>query len=337
MTSHCSSNPTTEKEGSVYPSYCFARDDGEIGVSLRSRSGARRRSLMAGGAPSSLQRSSIDAPSGGETTATFMMRIPSGLNIGKVSVVVLLLATAVDFCVSQVHRIDSHEFYDALSTEVIRPAFHYKPATLHPRQKGTSLGSAAISSVTDALSPILPFAGGLDLRREDYWTKSGNWIENIQSVAAQVRDAFSRDGDSEEAMSKKSPLYVPRGGGNVPGKLKTKKATPRKHLSAISAQNPFVSVEEIAEMTLSDVSDAFRYAVECNKEGFNEARFLNGVVPRVRKVVSQMKQVVAKSRGPDAVLSVARPGAAGQTDVLAFSAAMRVFAEWRVLRQVPEG
>jgi len=267
------------------------------------------------------------------------MRIPLGtMNIGKLSVLFLLCATVADFCVSQVHRIESHEFYDALSTEVIRPAFQYKPTTSHHRQ--SSLGSAAISSVTDVLSPILPFAGGLDLRREDYWQNSGNWLENIQSVAAQVRDAFSRDDENEESVSKKStsPVNMPRGGGNVKVlSTKSRKAMRRNHVSPISAHNPFVSIEEIADMTLSDVSETFRYAVECNKEGFNEARFMNSVEPRVRKVLSQMKEVAAKSRGSDASLSVASPDAVGQTDVLAFAAAMRVFAEWRVIRQVPDG
>src|SRR3569832_995996 len=111
---------------------------------------------------------------------------------------------------------ESFEFYDALSADVIRPAFRYhKPGPANrPR---TSLGSAAISSVTEALSPILPFTGGLDLRKQDYWKSSGNFFETIHSVATQVQEAFSSK--SGASVSSSSLADFPRGGGNVPGKL----------------------------------------------------------------------------------------------------------------------
>ena len=42
------------------------------------------------------------------------------------------------------------------------------------------LGSAMIGSITDALSPILPFAGGVDLRRGEHWGLDDDY--NISSA-----------------------------------------------------------------------------------------------------------------------------------------------------------
>jgi len=296
--------------------------------------------------PSVDAASTSSSESGAPAPATFQMRIPSGTwSIGKVSVFVLLLTTVIDYWVCQMHRIDSHELYDALSPDVIRPAFSYQaPSSSSMHRRRTSLGSAAISSVTEVLAPILPFTGGIDLRRDDYWKTSGSWVETIQSVATQVRDAFSQGYDGDNATTASSFLAaIPRGGGiNTPGgrvsSQISKKKKARAHASSISAQAPFVNVEEIAEMTLSDMSDVFRYAVECNQIDFKEARFMNGLSPRVRKVVTAMQSAISESRGSDADISVAKPDSpVGATDALAFAAAMRLFAEWRVLRQVPEG
>ena len=264
--------------------------------------------------------------------SSFLMRIPGTLTVGKVSVLILLFATVVDFCVCQVQRIDSPDLYDALSADVIRPAFNYhqQPAV----RTRASLGSAAISSVTEVLSPILPFAGGLDLRREDYWQTSGSWVETLQSVASQVQEAFYRSDENSLVGS------IPRGGGNAPGKVGSRQASTKrktKHDSVLSAQQPFISIDAISDLTLSDVSETFRYALECNKEGFNEGRFINSLAPRVKKVVTAMQAAAGKSRGKDAKISQVKSSNNGEIDALAFSAAMRVFGEWRVLRQVPDG
>lgn len=267
-------------------------------------------------------------------------------SVGKLSILLLALATIVDFALCHVQSMESPEFYDALSADVIRPAFRYhtssSSSSMRPR---TSLGSAAISSVTEALSPILPFTGGLDLRKQDYWKTSGNFFETLQSVATQVQEAFSSRSSADATIT-----AIPRGGGNVPGKLTStltgSKRKPTQHVSAISASEPFVSLSTISELTLSEVAETFRYALECNKETFNEGRFQQSVSPRVRKVVTAISDAMAKSRGKDVKLSLLSSSSSssssssyepGQVDALAFSAAMRIFAEWRLLRQVPEG
>jgi hypothetical protein len=265
-----------------------------------------------------LNSDTVESPS-------FMM----SFSIGKLSVLILLLATILDFCACQVHRLEDAASYDVLSAEVIRPAFHYQTAASSNVKQRSSLGSAAIASVTTALSPILPFAGGLDLRREDYWTTPGTWFERVQSVATQVQDAFS---GTSEGTTETSATKVARGGGNVIGSGKK-----GSFVSTLSAPKPFVSLESIADLTLQDVTDTFRYALEYNKPGFNEQRFVNSLLPRVKKVVSAMSEAVSKSRGKEAKASCYLDESTGSVDALAFSAAMRVFAEWRILRQVPEG
>lgn len=250
------------------------------------------------------------------------------LTLGKISVIVLVLATLFDFAFSQLHHLDAPDLYEALSADVIRPPFKYIASNVRPR---SGLGSAAISSVTEALSPILPFTGGMDLRREDYWTSSGNWLETLQSVTQQVRDAFSSQAESNVET-------IPRGGGNVPERIYKQLHSRRtKHVPTLSTPQPFVGTDVIADLTLAEIADVFRYALESSNKEFNENRFVNELSPRVRKVIQSLKEAVAKSRGKDVKDLTCSNPKSGDIDALKFSAAMRIFAEWRVIRQVPEG
>jgi hypothetical protein len=237
--------------------------------------------------------------------------------VGKLSVLMLLFVTFTDFALS---RLGSPEMNDEAS----------------PGSR-LGLGSAAISSVTEALSPILPFTGGVDLRREDYWTTEGTWFETLQYVAEQVRDAFSSDESADTDLLNK----IHRGGGNVPSKLASQLSSNKRiktnHVSSISAPLPFIDVKAIEDLTLKDVTETFRYAVESSKEGFNEGRFMQGQLPRVKKVLAAMQDAISKSRGKDVKDSVVSSDEFGEIDALKFSAAMRIFAEWRIYRQVPVG
>jgi hypothetical protein len=264
-------------------------------------------------------------------------------NVGRISVVMLILFTVTDVILSavdaQMQSLESPDYYDALSAEVIRPPFHYHSSNTDrsATKPRLGLGSAAISSVTEALSPILPFTGGLDLRKEDYWTNG--WFGSASSVVQQVRDAFSMR-ESEE--TEPAFLKTPRGGGNMPASFsKSKKTSASKHMSALSDSKPFVRVEDIAEMTLKDVTMTFRYAIESTREDFNRPKFMKGVLPRVKNAVEKMTEAVSKSRGKDVKPAltgglIAIPES-GDMDALHFCAVMRIFAEWRVLRAVPEG
>lgn len=231
--------------------------------------------------------------------------------------------------------------YDALSADVIRPAFHYhstnseRIADNKPKFKHKlGLGSAAISSVTTALSPILPFTGGIDLRREDYWTNG--LFGSVSSVYEQVRDAFS-----SSSLSQTSPSFLgtPRGGSKVSVKSKSKsKKTRTTHPFALSSPEPFVPLREIAALTLKEVGMAFRYALGSTNSTFTGGKFTSGVSPKVKKVFDQMSAAAAASRGKGVnVPTTGRSFQPGDIDAMHFCAAMRIFAEWRVLRQLPEG
>jgi hypothetical protein len=261
-------------------------------------------------------------------------------NLGKLTVVLLVLFSMTDLILNLVDAhmdsLEAFDDYDALSSEVIRPAFRYRSSKERKGYKPKlGLGSAAISSVTTTLSPILPFTGGVDLRREDYW--ANGVIGSFSSVMEQVRDAFATSETRES--SSKSYLSTARGGASVSSKRRRKSPNKKsQHTFALSRTEPFVPLKDIAELTLRDVAMAFRYALESTREGFNKGKFVSSAAPRVKKVFEQMSAAAALSRGknvnvPTTDLNLLH----GDIDALHFCAAMRIFAEWRVLRQVPEG
>jgi Glycolipid transfer protein (GLTP) len=205
-----------------------------------------------------------------------------------------------------------------------------------------SLGSAAISSVTDTLSPILPFAGGLDLRRDDYWLVSDDstWFRTLQSVVQQVQDAFAASKDDAAHTNQHSM------NASLHSTLPKSKRPSLTFDMPISTPQPFVSLDTIAQLTLGDIGECFRHAMESSQTDFNMQRFLSAThdsstQPYLIQVIHAMQDAVRRSRGKAAADWV-RPSAATtevdpSVDALKFAAAMRVFAEWRLLRQVPDG
>ncbi len=275
---------------------------------------------------------------------SFMFRLRRPATVGCISLLMLLIVTFTDFALevvnAQMHRLDVVH-YDALSTEVIRPPFRYLSATKEERPK-IGLGSAAIASVTNVLSPILPFAGGVDLRR-DFSYASNGLFSSLSSMIERMQDAFAADAD----LKANSPiLTVPRGGGRMPSKLlkamsSTGKRVKTDHVVAIAAPEAFVPLDKVADLTLSDVATAFRYAIERTKANFDENGFFNGQLPRVKTLLAMVESAVSLSRGKDVKAALTGSAVAGPShgdvDALHFCAAMRIFAEWRLLRQTPEG
>lgn len=245
------------------------------------------------------------------TWAAVLRRLLPSLSVGKISVLLLLVATVTS---SQL------------------PLLSQK-STVNPRSSSI-LGSAAISSFTETLFPILPFAGGLDLRKEDYWSSRGNWWERLQLVVSQVQDAFAASEDeSEEEITLRQAVTISK------QKIDYKR-TRKQFAHTISAQTPFVRLDTISQMTLDDLTEIFRFALESSRKDFSANRFLYKAQPHVRKVVEAMEKAVERSRGKGvkaSILTASTEESPGQIDALKFAAAMRVFAEWRILRQVPEG
>lgn len=240
---------------------------------------------------------------------------PLPIRVLSVFVLLSFCNFALEVVHAQMHQLDSPYLYDTLSPEVISPPFHYKSASTKA-QRRLGLGSAAIASVTEALSPILPFTGGIDLRREELWDNDKGWFSSVSTVFDQVRDAFGLD----------TAINLPRGGG-APLKTKTpptNKKLKTSHLMPISDAKPFYPLSKIADLTLGDLTTFFQYAS-------HQKYVLND---RTKPALAALENAVQTSRGKH-VLSSREGG--GNVDALSFCAAMRIFAEWRMVRQVPEG
>jgi len=274
-------------------------------------------------------------------------------SVGKVSIMILMVLTFADVIFhmvdAQLESLESHFHYDALSADVIRPAFRYhgdqSRSTKTKARRSMGLGSAAISSVTTTLSPILPFTGGIDLRGEDYWTDG--FFGSFYTVVEKVRDAFEL-GDNDYESSIGDALNTPRGGAAVAtkprNKHKNKKSRPSKLELILSNADSFVPLEDIEDSTLGDVATSFRYALESTTRDFNREKFLSGLVLRVKRMMERVTTATTAARGNGVASPVTadRQGrssaiSTGDIDAINFCAAIRIFAEWRVLRQVPPG
>jgi len=274
-------------------------------------------------------------------------------SVGKVSIMILMVLTFADVIFhmvdAQLESLESHFHYDALSADVIRPAFRYhgdqSRSTKTKARRSMGLGSAAISSVTTTLSPILPFTGGIDLRGEDYWTDG--FFGSFYTVVEKVRDAFEL-GDNDYESSIGDALNTPRGGAAVAtkprNKHKNKKSRPSNLELILSNADSFVPLEDIEDSTLGDVATSFRYALESTTRDFNREKFLSGLVLRVKKMMERVTTATTAARGNGVAspITADRQGrssaiSTGDIDAINFCAAIRVFAEWRVLRQVPPG
>ena len=283
--------------------------------------------------------------------------IQTGWTVGRLSLALLLFVTLTDMTLKvvhqQMHRLDSnlHDDYDALSMDVIRPAFSYQIHNHnqfhhhhhHDKKPSMGLGSAAISRITDALSPILPFQGGVDLRRTEYYT-SGNVLENIQSMIQATYDAYANAQEVKQSDLNITATSTDSTGDKTKRKQDALKKSKKKYVLHLSASQPFVSTENIADLTLEDVAKIFDYAIQSTQQGFNSGKFVKSLLPRVKTVVNAMDYAVSKSRGKHvkvaktpATATSSEQTKTGQMDVFNFCAAMRIFAEWRVVRQVPEG
>ena len=276
-------------------------------------------------------------------------RVRTLLNI--LIVALLFFATLADVAFWSTNQLSSLSvplYYDALSPDVISPPFHYR-TTNELKRSRTSLGSAMIGSVTDVLSPILPFAGGVDLRRDENW---GEWLPTwIQTYLVNI-------GYSSSISSGESVNSIPRGGSTLDPQsnhnhMKTKGTNGQL---VFSTSAPFVSVNDISQMSLGDVALIFKYAVQSSHANFDRAAFIshgeqgNPVSDLVKKVIDTIDMMSSLGRGENVLPSLTHASdqdkelsdeessiPSGETDALKFCAAMRILTEWRILRQVPDG
>jgi len=229
------------------------------------------------------------------------------------------------------------------------------------------LGVSAIERVTEIFSPILPVSGGINLRRRDDGNMRNcwrNWFGHQIAPNPPVDLTDSKYQTLQSLVNSKTISLVPRGGRRVvtSRKKRVKKRVKRKHAtSSLSARDPFISTDTISDMTLDEIAFVFRYAIESGRDSFDSKSFVSqrhGGLPLNRRMIDTMQaidQATSKSRGKYVLpastsqiqfdLTAADNHAAplspeigyGDVDALQFCAAMRLFAEWRLLRQVPSG
>lgn len=112
--------------------------------------------------------------------------------------------------------------------------------------------------------------------------------------------------------------------------------------AVISGHKLFASKEDVAHLTVRDVTTIFRYTLEVNRRGLGKMRFLSSLSTRAAKVIASVDVAVSASSGSTVeARQVSEPttttNASGQIDTLYFLAAVRIFADWRCDRFVPDG
>jgi hypothetical protein len=283
-------------------------------------------------------------------------------NIGRLSLIGIMLIMVGDFVLYVVDaKIESLgttvDMYDALSAEVIRPAFFYQTSSdgqeeenvyncNESRITGTSEGRKQPSKIEFSIGTIRLFSGTdkIDQEKlseeisiklaaqEEYWVEG--WFDTFYSVSDHLRDAFPLN----FLPSMPAFLSLPRGGARKASKTDQGRA-PIKHEFSLSDSTSFVKTEDIATMTLKDMTLVIRYAIESTQSDFNVDKFMKDIPNVVKMICRKIDEVTSKSRGSKVLPAVTRvsPLQSGDVDIFYFCAAMRIFAEWRVLRLVPEG
>jgi len=222
------------------------------------------------------------------------------------------------------------------------------------QQSSYSLAPAAIQSVTDVLGPILPFTGGVDLRREDF-----NVWQLIfpESIAESWEMRWHKLGSKPDTLEKQNQVLNEVGNSEGQNALTLASRSTRwtkdpKRDVVISAPGAFLPTNKISQLTLEGLTHVFQYMLQVNRPTFDRVAFIASLDQNVLSILDALDSVTAQSRGINVlmakVVDVKTTGEAssdvessnqrfGEVDTLYFCAAMRIFAEWRMLRQVPEG
>lgn len=258
--------------------------------------------------------------------------------------------------------------YELLSTEVILPlsllmqstqarvrARHQQRRRSKRDLKSVSrglLGSAAIASVIDLVGPILPFAGGVDLRRLHPY-EILEWLKSYfsQSGYSPIVHTFPRGGSSSSiVLDSSADTIAARSHGKVTKdpmqqvKQVTTSYYDKDRPLVLAATEPFLPLDEIAKLNLEDIAQAFKFATE-SPDASKEKTASYSISERMEQLLNSIKEAADKSRGVGilpaqstfSTTPIQPAECYGDMDATLFCAALRVFAEWRMLRTVPEG
>lgn len=100
----------------------------------------------------------------------------------------------------------------------------------------------------------------------------------------------------------------------------------------ISAKESFMSLGEISDLSLVDLRELFNYGRQINNTStFNRDEYISTVGPLLRLTIKALDEVTASSRG-----GVPLPESQNDMDAFYYAAVLRIFAEWRSARLVPQ-
>ncbi len=285
-----------------------------------------------------------------------------------------------------------YSYSEELSGEVLYPPYSYSNRADGVEGGGSSnsissinssrqqtkglLGSAMMQSVTEALSPILPFAGGVDLRRDENWKSWNSWLalwggnSNHQDMNIKYSSKSKSNHNDQSDLNLDRIVAVPRGGGgggqqnNRNGRINTnnnntgKKKRDFQTKVTLSTPEPFLSTSDISKMTLEEIAIVFQYAMSSGDQNMDASTFLKQNFSkhvdknRLTRAINAIADATTKSRGAGVVTAktfhcenrgsgdnkaLSERNGFGDVDALEFCAAMRILAEWRLLRQTPPG
>jgi len=221
------------------------------------------------------------------------------------------------------------------ASDFLRPALVSRKS--HHRQS-LGLGSAAIQSLTNILSPVLPFTGGVDLRRPEHrsWEALMSWYYSSKRRFAGTKSdpvivaTVPRGGHSQQSLSHADAAR------QFMELNKKRKVVEELFIGSTAS---FYPLDKIVDLTLDDITNIISYSIQSGNPSTDNKKLRDGMNARAKDVIDAMEKAVASSRGKDvqAAALTTESKEQGEVDALFFCAAMRIFAEWRILRQVPEG
>lgn len=170
--------------------------------------------------------------------------------------------------------------------------------------------------------------------------KISRYLSNISNKSAMPGGKLKKSFSSADALSRLSRVSSSETMKKLSSTIRnTLKSYRRKTaLKAITRKECFAKLEYIGKLSIRDLIVLFRYANDVNQVDFNRKKFMAEQSQVLRSVVTAIDFAVAMSRGGQkqkTMLHAHRRN--GEVDALYFTAVMRVFAEWRSIRLVPDG
>lgn len=216
----------------------------------------------------------------------------------------------------------------------------YKPRRTkrsHTATKSTSSATTAISHVIDFVGPVLPFAGGIDFRKFNLFEWIKNYVSSCKDCGMSIAPSFNAGHASTSFLSRLKNASRHELQSSYHQKTNTHHQDywlDKNRPLVLGSSEPFLSAIDIAELNLEEVALAFQLSSNQDLGITNCRKQMHGLVDAIQ-------EAAAASRGgnvyPARFRDVNQESSSGDIDASLFCAALRIFAEWRMIRTVPEG